>query len=280
MQVASRLTRNGLLLIVACMALIIAGRSASAQVPSVQPPMHYQHWSDLPIGAIGQNQLQRGGPLGGYFQPVEAIAPKGALVSLAVEGTFQDPTNNAALAGMLIGHAYRLKVSNIAGREGEEVYPSIEVIDRLYPPPGQAARFPIPIELTQSELEMALDGRYVVRVIYVEDPRTALPVRGDAEPQRYFEIPADQDPMEVADRLGRPVAILRMGSRTPTDFVDGRFLHGSPPLMVYAGKPAPLPRQDGLEPPLEIPGAGGQARRPLERIPGEQFGPSRTQMWR
>lgn len=282
MPLAAR-SRNRLLPLlgsIAASALLFAASEACAQVPSVQPPRHYQHWSDLPLGAIGQNQLQRGGPLGGYFQPVEAIAPKGALVSCAIEGTFEDPRGNTALAGMLIGQTYRLKVSNIPGREGEEVFPSIEVIDRLYPPPGQAARFPIPIELTQSELEMALEGRYVVRVIYIEDPRTALPVRGEESPQRYFEIPSDQDAMEVADRLGRPVAILRMGSRTPDHFEDGRFLHGSPPLVRYEGKPAPLPRHDGLEPPIELPGVDAEARRPIPRIPGEQFGPSRSPMYR
>ena len=76
---------------------------------------------------------------------------------------------------MLVGHVYRLKVTNIPFHEGQEVFPSIEVINRLYPPQGMEAKFPIPIELTREELEMAMRGQFVIRVIYLEDPRTALP---------------------------------------------------------------------------------------------------------
>src|SRR5687768_206148 len=105
---------------------------------------------------------------------------------------------------MLIGQVYRLKVANLLGHEGQEVFPTIEVIDRLYPPPGQATRFPIPVVLTQEELEFAIDGRYVQRVIYLEEPKTAPVVADGPRTQRYFEIGAGQDPLEVADRLGRP----------------------------------------------------------------------------
>ena len=50
-----------------------------------QPPVHYLHQGIMPPGAIGSRQLQRGGPLPGFFQPVEIKAPPGALISLAVE---------------------------------------------------------------------------------------------------------------------------------------------------------------------------------------------------
>ena len=78
---------------------------------------------------------------------------------------------------MQIGPVYRLQVTDIPNNPGVEIFPTVEVIDRLYPPPGLALRFPIPIELTQDELEMAARGTFVTRVIYVEDPSIALPVR-------------------------------------------------------------------------------------------------------
>jgi hypothetical protein len=226
---------------------------ALAGIVQAQAPWHYLHKADLPPGEIGQRQLMRGGPLAGYFQPVEVTAPEGALVTLACQGGFAEPQRTSALAGMLIGHVYRLKVSNIRLREGQEVFPTIEVIDRLYPPPGQATRFPIPVVLTQEELEFAMEGRYVKRVIYVEEPRTALPVRDEPGRQRYFEIPAGADAMETADRLGRPVAILRMGSRVPVEGEDdGHFLYNHPPLVMFE-KPTVVPRNEGLEAALEAP---------------------------
>jgi len=126
--------------------------------------------------------------LPGYFQPVEIKAPQGALVSLAVAGTFDGPKPAPRRTGFLIGQVYRMRVTNIHLHPGMEVFPTIEVTDRLYPPRGQETRFAIPIELTQEDLELALQGKFVTRVIYLEDPRRALPVAEDPQRQEWFEI--------------------------------------------------------------------------------------------
>ena len=208
--------------------------SATAVAWSQTPPVHYQHAGDMPPGAIGLRQLARGGPLRGYFQPVRVLAPTGVSISTANTGIF-DPGQPAPLTvGLMIGEAYRFRVTGIPRYEGYEVYPTIEVVDRMYPPPGQKSRFPIPIELTLEELQMALAGKMVTRVIYIEDPRTALPLPEEPSFQRYFEVLPGEDSLEVADRLGRPVAILRMGSRLPSlEGPDAAFLFGSPPLERY-----------------------------------------------
>lgn len=240
---------------------IAAASVADAQV------FHLQDRGDAPPGVVGMRQLERGGPRPGYFQPVQVTAPNGAMISLACEGGYTDPQREKALAAMLIGPVYRLQVSNIQFHEGQEVYPTIEVIDRLYPPPGQAARFPIPIELTQEELELALDGRYVQRVIYIEPPKSALPVKEIPGHQRYFEVSPNQDPLEVADRLGRPVAILRMGSRVPAaEEIDDKFNYYTPPLMQFEPPPE-IDRKSGLEEPLEAPPRLGRPSRNFERVP-------------
>ena len=108
-----------------------------------------------------------------------------------------------------------------------EVFPTIEVIDRLYAPPGQECRFAIPVESTEDDLKLAVDGKFVTRVIYLEDPRNALPARDrSAKAQNWFEVAPGQDPLAVADGLGRPVAILRMESGCRRRASSGRgFLH-------------------------------------------------------
>jgi hypothetical protein len=232
-----------------------------------QAPQHYYDKADLPPGVIGQRQLQRGGPLPGYFQPVEVTAPAGTLLSVVADGSFTAPRPAKLLAGMLIGQVYRFKVGNIPGHEGEEVFPTIEVIDRLYPPPGQAARFPIPIALTAEELMYALDGRYVLRVIYLEDVATAPPIRDERGEQRYIDVAPGTDAMQAADRLGRPMAILRMGSRVPLPDEDqSRFLYQQPPVIVFDPPPV-IDRQRGLEAPLEAPLRMGRPSRSFERQP-------------
>ncbi len=216
--------------------------------------VHYWHQGVMPPGAIGGRQLLRGGPLPGFFQPVEIKAPKGVLISLASEGRFDEPQPAPIRAGMLIGQVYRFKVMNIRLHSGMEVFPTIEVIDRLYSPADQKQRFAIPIELTETDLVHALQGKLVTRVIYLEDPQNAFPVAEHRDPreQEWFEVGPGRDPLAVADLLGRPVAILRMGARLPDSAgPDVQFLFGCPPLVKYpprVRRPKPRPKPAPAEP--------------------------------
>jgi hypothetical protein len=170
--------------------------------------------SDMPPGAVGQARLAGRGPVAGYYQPVAFLGPPGVQFALAEGGSFAE-SSESLQAGLLIGGVYRFKITTIPGAEGAELYPTIEVIDRTYPPPGLATRYPIQVHLDQEDFDAALDGRMVIRVIYLEDPQTAVPlVQTEATP-RPMEIRENQDAMEVADRLGRPVAIVRIGSVSP-----------------------------------------------------------------
>lgn len=231
------------------MALVVLLCLGPAGFLSAQGPgVHFSHQGIMPPGAIGSQQLQRGGPLPGFFQSVEIKAPSGVLISLAEEGGFVVAQRAPVSVGLLIGQVYRLRVMNIPLNGGAEVFPTIEVIDRLYTPRGQERRFPIEIELTLEDLELALAGKFVTRVIYLEDPLSALPIPGDrSKEQNWFEAGAGRDPLAMADELGRPVAILRLGARLPdtTNGPDMNFLFGCPPLVKYPPrvKILPPPRQ-------------------------------------
>ncbi len=214
----------------AVLVIVALGRPAAAQ----DRPVHWLHAGVMPPGAIGSQRLQRGGPLLGYFQPVRVRAPEGARIALAAEGSFTDPPLGDALVGMQIGPVYRLKVTEIPNNPGLEVFPTIEVVDRLYPPPGLRLRFPIPVELTQEELEMAARGSFVTRVIYVESPNTALPIAQPAKgEQSWVEAPPGADPLVEADKRGRPIAILRIGSRVPSAAAQAAACVEPPPFVMY-----------------------------------------------
>ncbi len=202
-----------------------------------EPAVHYWHQGVMPPGAIGSRQLQRGGPLAGFFQPVEIKAPPGVSVSLAVENQFGPPQQAPRRVGLLIGSVYRLRVTNIPQAEGMEIFPSIEIIDRTYAPTDQQVRFAIPVEIAQQDVELAMQGKYVTRVIYLEDPHNALSTRG-ASGQSWFDAPPGRDPLAVADELGRPVAILRLGARVPDAGPDPNFFFGSPPWVAYPPRTA------------------------------------------
>lgn len=201
-----------------------------------QQPIHYFQDARLPLGAVGRGQLMRFQRMRGYPQPVEFLAPRGVRIAAAAGSGFEPPRPAPYKVGLQVGHVYRFQVTSIPLHPGEELYPTVEVINRLHPPAGREWRFPVPIELTQEELEFALDGRYVTRVIYLEDPAMALPVRQQGTQQRYFEAARGRDPLRVADELGRPMAILRIGSRVPVSG-DPTFLLSSPPVLHAPPEP-------------------------------------------
>jgi hypothetical protein len=243
---------------VACLAAmaLFVSLFASSRLAAQTSNVHYRYQGNEPPGAIGAWQLMRGGPLPGYFQPVEIRAPQGVLISLAVDGNFGKQLQTPFRVGLLIAPVYRLRVTNIPLHEGEEVYPTIEVIDRLYPPAGQAVRFPIPIELTQEDLELALEGNYVTRVVYLEDPEHVLPSGPPCKEQNWFDAGPGANPVQVADRLGRPMAIIRLGGRVPDNRSgpDCAFLAGCPPFVPLPGScdrpcgPEPVPVSQETEP--------------------------------
>jgi hypothetical protein len=204
-----------------------------------EPAVHYWDRGNAPPGAIGSRQLQRGGPLAGFFQPVEIKAPPGVSISLAVENQFGPSAAAPRRVGLLIGSVYRLRVTNIPipAAEGMEIFPTIEVIDRTYAPADQQVRFAIPVEIAQEDIDLALQGKFVTRVIYLEDPRNPLPVRS-LNGQSWFEVAPGRDPLAAADELGRPVAILRIGGRVPNAGPDPNYYFGSPPWVAYPQRTA------------------------------------------
>ncbi len=182
--------------------------------------------------------------MAGFFQPVEVSGPEKLEVALAQSGQFLEPLSAPVKVGMLVGSVYRLRVTNIPLRPGEELYPTIEVLDRLYAPRGREHRFPIPVVLEKEDLWRALDGAMITRVIYLEDSENAYPQADEPGTQRVTDVTGNDNALKVADQLGRPMAILRIGSRVPTDLrgdLSG-FLYNSPPWMPLP----PVPTRQGL----------------------------------
>lgn len=259
---ASRVRHPLLLLLAAAIVVPVALAAHDARgqdLPGLfgpHPATHPLHRLTMPPGQIGQQQLIKGLGMPGYFQPVEVRGPQGSLVSIAVDGGYTPAQQERVKAGLLVGQVYRFRIGNIPDLEGLEVYPTVELINRLYPPPGMEARFPVPVELTRDELKLAIDGRYVVRVIYVEDPRRALPVV--ERTQHLIDVDSSADALAVADRIGRPIAILRMGSRVPTDEEGGDFVFDMPPVQLYGEEPQfEQPEQFGQPGQLEQVTPGG-----------------------
>jgi hypothetical protein len=164
-----------------------------------------------------------------YFQPVRFHGPGKTEFTLAQYGTFTEGERDL-MAGLLVGQVYRFRVSNMPFAEGVELYPTVEMVDRTYPPPGLATSYPIPINLDQDDLLAAMEGRLVTRVIFLEDPQTAVPLQQSTSGPSAIDVPEYQDPLQIADLRGRTVAILRIGSMAPprAEVLKPQFFFGHP----------------------------------------------------
>ncbi len=194
---------------------------------------HYLYDSNMPPGMVAHRKLLERQAMAGYFQPIKLVIPTDAKVAVFADAAFQSPGTAQPTLGMMVGHIYRLKITEIPGYAGKEMFPSIEIINRLYPPTGKELEFPVPVHIPMEDLEPAIQGRLVTRVVYLENPQTAIPEQQIPGEQPYFDVRTGDDPIRVAERLGRPMAIVRIGSRVPDAQELNGFGFGTPPIRWF-----------------------------------------------
>lgn len=172
------------------------------------------------------------------LQAVRVILPEeGSVIfysSARQKPIVQKSPGQAAIA---FGQTYRLELRvpnpNIFETEIPEVslYPTIELVDVLHPPAGREDEFPIPVSITQEELEMALEGRMVTKVIYLEPAKESNPLTIHQQ-NPTLNVAPNKNVIEEADRRGRPMLVLRMGGRKPAPDEDPSFFGTGAPLST------------------------------------------------
>jgi hypothetical protein len=210
------------------MLCFLCGEVSAQLMPYVGQPHSGVNPSARWVGMPGE-------PVVGYYQPVKINAPTGTRIAFAVNNKFVALEESPYTVGLLLGANYRLKITDIKFHAGKELFPSVTVLQRTYPPKGREIEYPIQIDLTHEDLELALSGKLVTRVVYLENPESALPIRGDLGQQPTTDAKPEEDPLQIAYNLGKPVAIIQLGSRAPTsgNYVDPFFFHGSPPWTQF-----------------------------------------------
>jgi hypothetical protein len=186
--------------------------TATAQTTEYHQPLHER----LPPGFTADTlaRVRQYDPM--WLQPVRVELPSGGIVSV-YSATPEPLASLAAPAQFSVtaGHHYRLRISELPEFPGVEIFPSIEILDRLHPPHGTSANYPIPIVLTEADLREAVEGAMVTRVIYLENPRIAASI--DPLRQEFPQTAAPtQNALQEADQMGRAMIIVRIGGRIPS----------------------------------------------------------------
>jgi uncharacterized repeat protein (TIGR01451 family) len=178
----------------------------SAVGPIITPE---EHAADGPPPVDPNVQIVRfQGPSG---LSVEVLAPEPSPAPIGDGG-------GIATVGLQRGVGYRLRLSSITERPGVELFPVIEVVGHLHRPREiDPAKYPIRIVFSEEELWDVVDrGRLVTKVIYLEEPEQAIPIKVSKDQIPVVTLNPTEQPLKVAAALGRVMAIVRIGGRRPT----------------------------------------------------------------
>lgn len=213
---------------------------------------HYLHRPSLPTGELAGFYRLSGADLT-QAQPVAWKLPKGVRAGIAAPGGYvfnaqidESEARFPWLANAFAlqpGRVYRFQLTDIPFNPDRALYPTLELIGRLNPPTGREWEFPIEIELPQADLELALQGNLVTRVVFLENSENARPLDADrSTADLTVEAPNNYDPVAVAASKGRVLAILRVGSRAPIDLpnAENSFYFGLPPFALAPSSLQPL----------------------------------------
>lgn len=166
-------------------------------------------------GAVAAVGALTGGGMPGPYAPhrteVRFVGPNGMKVSWytgAGMGSIDAPGRYNFVQAAI----YRLKLSNIPGRPGLELYPTLEVVPVNNKTATFLAHSAVPVTFTEEDFEQVTAGNYVVKVIYLPDPQHQdLAVVGAAE---IVSTPLDPgvDPIAEACKRGNILLVVRLGN--------------------------------------------------------------------
>jgi hypothetical protein len=108
---------------------------------------------------------------------------------------------------------YRLKLTNIPGRPGVELYPTVEVGPVMPRTEAFLAHNAIPIGFTPEDFDQVLSGNFVTKVIYLPDPEFQELALAGVDTLVSTRLDPGVDPVTEADRRGAIMAIVRLGNK-------------------------------------------------------------------
>ena len=110
------------------------------------------------------------------------------------------------------GYIYRLKLTDIEGRPGLQLYPTIEVAPSTPATDAYLTHNPIPAIFTPEDFDQVVAGNFVTKVIYLPDPKYQELAVSGVETLVSTRLEPGVDPILEADRRGTILMIIRLGA--------------------------------------------------------------------
>ena len=122
------------------------------------------------------------------------------------------------------GAIYRLKLADLPGRPGLELYPTLEIVPSTAKTREYLAHNAAPLEFTDEEFRHVIDGKHLVKVVYLMDPALHDEKGAVVHFISSMRLEPRQDPIQEALRRGSILFVVRMGN------ADHEVRH-APPLQ-------------------------------------------------
>jgi hypothetical protein len=155
------------------------------------------------------------GPSGGNVQ-VKFDRPAGMQVQWDVTSVGAYDSTPLVVPGrqnFAQGGLFRLKITNIEGREGVELYPTLEVGPVTSRTAAYLAHSAIPIQFTDEDFDQVSAGNFVTKVIYIPDPEFQELAFAGIDTLVSTRLDPGVNPVVEADRRGSILAIIRIGNK-------------------------------------------------------------------
>ena len=183
--------------------------------PGVMPG-HFQHVSMADYDRMSSASVMHRSP---PFAPTSQINFLG-VESLVLNfdatrpGTFDSaPLVCPATHDFPQGNIYRLKLSNVPGHPGKELYPTLEVAPTAARTQAFLAHSSIPIEFTDNDFDQVFSGNFVTKVVYLPNPEFQGIAMSGVGTLVNTQLQPGVDPIIEASKRGAILAVIRMGNK-------------------------------------------------------------------
>jgi len=168
------------------------------------------------------------------------------------------------------GAVYRLKLSDIAGLPGVELYPTLEVVPANARTETFLAHSAVPVSFTNEDFEQVQAGNYLVKVIYLPHPQFQDLAAAGPDEIISSRLEPGSDPIAEAHRRGNILLVIRMGN-------INLELPNSPPMNApspFAPKHATAMGMpgSGLVPGMPMPTLATPLSQPVSSVPAPAMG--------
>jgi hypothetical protein len=186
---------------------------------------------------------------GGGTSQIAFLGENGIQISWDVSGPGMFDSSavvTPARQDFLQGAIYRLRIAGIPGRDGVELFPTLEVAPVTPRTDAFLAHAPVPVQFTTEDFDQVTSGNFVTKVIYLPDPEFQELTLSGVETLVSTRLDPGVDPIAEADRRGSILAIVRMGNK---DFrVGGSYNYGPTGPYGPGGVMCAAYQEEGMAP--------------------------------